>query len=122
MQVYQYERQIQDIDMQVKSRYEKREKIIREEFEREVDGLKLQNSELNQTIRTLRDIKISSLNKQIQKYKQEGYEKDAYIRQLTIQKSAMEKNSKEIEKDLKTVKMQYKMSICNNETLVKGLK
>ena len=58
----------------------------------------------------------------MQKYKQEGYEKDAYIRQLTIQKSAIEKNSKEIEKDLKTLKMQYKMSICNNETLVKGLK
>ena len=39
MQVYQYERQIQDIDIEVKSKFEKREKMIRDEFEMEVEGL-----------------------------------------------------------------------------------
>jgi hypothetical protein len=34
----------------------------------------------------------------------------------------MDKKYGEVEKELSKVKMQYKLSICNNETLMKGLK
>ena len=81
-----------------------------------------QNKELSDSIKTLKEGKINSLTKQIKNLKHGSEEKDAYIRQLTTQKSAIEKNQKDIEKDLKTVRMQYKLSICNNETLIKGLK
>jgi hypothetical protein len=44
------------------------------------------------------------------------------LRNLTTQKSQFEKKLMETEKELKQVKMQYKLSICNNEGLIKGLK
>lgn len=74
MQVYKYERQIHDLDVEVKSKYRDREQTIIENYDLKVEMLSGQNKELSEMIRNLKEVKVNSLNKQIKTLKSDNEE------------------------------------------------